>query len=199
MPPTATAATTTTPDAKRDAILDAALTLFSERTFDGTPVPLIADTAGVAAGTIYRYFPSKEALVNALYRQWKGELRRVIVDGIAGGTTVREQFGLMWQGLWRFGAEHPRAVAFIETHHHASYIDDESRALGQQIEDESIAFIEAAQARGEIRPADPCIVMSLVLGAFTGLVKHAGADGLMLDENATRESEEIMWAALRAS
>ena len=56
---------------KREAITAAALELFVERGFYGTAVPEIADLAGVGAGTIYRYFESKEALVNAIYREQK--------------------------------------------------------------------------------------------------------------------------------
>src|SRR6478736_3876176 len=88
-----------TPD-KREAILEAALELFAERTFDGTAVPLIAERAGVAAGTIYRYFDSKEALVNALYRRWKGALRDALAQAMAVGGTDEERFRLMWEGLW---------------------------------------------------------------------------------------------------
>ena len=53
---------------KREAILAAALDLFNERSFNGTPMPLVAERAGVGAGTIYRYFESKEALGNVVYR-----------------------------------------------------------------------------------------------------------------------------------
>src|SRR5689334_15289154 len=56
---------------KREAILAAALELFVERGFYGTAVPEIAERAGVGAGTIYRYFESKETLVNELYREQK--------------------------------------------------------------------------------------------------------------------------------
>jgi len=56
---------------KREAIMGAALDLFVERGFHGTAVPEIAQAAGVGAGTIYRYFEHKEALVNALYRPEK--------------------------------------------------------------------------------------------------------------------------------
>jgi TetR/AcrR family transcriptional regulator, repressor of fatR-cypB operon len=42
----------TTATSKRDAILDAALELFSERTFASTPMPELAQRAGVGAGTI---------------------------------------------------------------------------------------------------------------------------------------------------
>ena len=182
---------------KREAILDAALTLFAERTFDGTPVPLVAETAGVAAGTIYRYFPSKEALVNALYRRWKGEMQRTLVEAVAGGSTVREQFGLIWRGLWRFAVDNPRAIAFIETHHHAAYLDDESRALAAEIDAQTTAFVHASQASGAIREVEPGTLLALVMGAFTGLVKRAGADGLRYDEAAVRQTEEMMWSALK--
>jgi len=53
---------------KRDDILQAALELFAERQYDGTTVPMIADKAQVGAGTIYRYFESKEVLVNELFQ-----------------------------------------------------------------------------------------------------------------------------------
>ena len=60
--------TTTAPD-KREAILAAALEAFVEKGFHGTAVPEIAARAGVGAGTIYRYFESKEAVVNASGRR----------------------------------------------------------------------------------------------------------------------------------
>jgi len=44
---------------KQRQILDAALGLFAERGFHGTRVPLVAEAAGVATGTIYHYFDSK--------------------------------------------------------------------------------------------------------------------------------------------
>ncbi|MCW7461137.1 helix-turn-helix domain-containing protein [Leptospira limi] len=52
---------------KSEEILSAALELFTAKGFDGTAVPLIAERANVAAGTIYRYFASKEELVNSLF------------------------------------------------------------------------------------------------------------------------------------
>ena len=51
---------------KRRRILDAALGLFAERGFHGTAVPLVAGRAEVGAGTIYRFFESKEEIALAL-------------------------------------------------------------------------------------------------------------------------------------
>ena len=75
---------------RRESIMDAALACFVERGFYGTAIPQIADKANIAAGTIYHYFESKEALVNALYRDVEGSDRAARVHRVpAGGTGAR--------------------------------------------------------------------------------------------------------------
>ena len=67
-------AESTSPISRRERLLDAALELFAERGVDATPVPSIARAAGVGTGTLYRYFPSKEALANEVYRRCRRKL-----------------------------------------------------------------------------------------------------------------------------
>jgi AcrR family transcriptional regulator len=52
-------------DATRRAILDAAVDLFIERHSDGFSVQEVADRAGLTHRTVYRYFPSRQELLNA--------------------------------------------------------------------------------------------------------------------------------------
>ena len=52
---------------KRTDILRAALQLIAERGFHAAPMAEIAEKAGVAAGTIYRYFENKDILINELH------------------------------------------------------------------------------------------------------------------------------------
>lgn len=183
---------------KREAILEAALELFAERTFDGTPVPRIAERAGVAAGTIYRYFDGKEALVNALYRRCKGELRDVLAEAIAVGRTHEERFRLMWRGQWQFAADHPHALGFLETQNHESYLDAESRGLAAEIDAAATAYVRAAQADGAMRAGAPEMLIAIVFGGFVGMVKQARPDGLAFDDEKVRASADVMWSALRA-
>lgn len=51
---------------KRTRILDAAEMLFADRGFDGTATKAIAEEAGVATGLVFYYFPSKDAILEAL-------------------------------------------------------------------------------------------------------------------------------------
>ncbi|MFL5209663.1 MAG: TetR/AcrR family transcriptional regulator [Microvirga sp.] len=59
--------------AKERAILDAALDVFAESGFAPARLEEVAARAGVAKGTIYLYFPSKQALFEALIRTGIGE------------------------------------------------------------------------------------------------------------------------------
>ena len=192
-----TPTTTTTPDAdKREAILDAALALFAERTFEGTAVPLIAERAGVGAGTIYRYFDDKTALVNGLYQRWKLELAQRLVPA-RSLADARAEFHHWWDGLWRFASEHPEAFAFLETHHHLGDLDDRSRAVGDAMIGSAIAYVRRAQAAGSVRKAKPEMLIALVFGAFTGLVKSAGEGGLTYNKKDVAITEECAWSMLR--
>ncbi|MCY7913714.1 helix-turn-helix domain-containing protein, partial [Bacillus haynesii] len=48
-------------ESKYQKIIEASLVLFADRGFDAATIPMIAEKANVGAGTIYRYFDSKEA------------------------------------------------------------------------------------------------------------------------------------------
>ena len=57
------------PEARPDEILDAALSVFAEQGFTAARVEDIARRAGLSKGAVYLYFPSKEAMLNALVEQ----------------------------------------------------------------------------------------------------------------------------------
>ncbi len=79
-------------DKTRAAIEQSALTLFAERGFHGTSVPCIARRAGIAAGTMYRHFPSKEQLVNELYRNAKLRFMAAFAGDFPVQQSPRSQF-----------------------------------------------------------------------------------------------------------
>jgi AcrR family transcriptional regulator len=56
-------------EARPGEIVEAALALWAERGFAATRLEDVADRAGIAKGTIYLYFPSKEALFEAALRE----------------------------------------------------------------------------------------------------------------------------------
>jgi len=63
-----------------DNIISAADALFAERGVDGATNSMIADQAGVAIGTLYRFFPNKSALVAEYLDRYLSELGRLLPD-----------------------------------------------------------------------------------------------------------------------
>jgi len=183
-------------DDKRARLLDAALDLFELRGFDGVAVPEIAAKAGVATGTVYRYFASKEALVNALYRYWKGIYNAFVLAPVSDRLSVRGKFSAYWQRMMVFARTYPRAVRFMDLHHHGAYLDDESRALSRTYAEVALAFVTEARTAGVIRPLEPTLVVALMWGAATGLVKFASQGALAFDAATAATMEDALWRAI---
>ena len=71
----------------RDRILDAASRLFSERGFDGTAVADVLAGAGVRSGSLYHFFPSKEALAEAVVARCADRAREALLDPAEAAAT----------------------------------------------------------------------------------------------------------------
>ncbi|MEU7008809.1 TetR/AcrR family transcriptional regulator [Streptomyces sp. NPDC046332] len=183
---------------KRTQILQAALVVFAEHTVAATPVPVIAREAGVAAGTLYRYWPSKEALANAVYQEAKGTFTSYLTRGVPAPTTaedVAEAYSSMWANLVAFAHDHPDALAFLEHQQHASYLDATSEAMAEEAEAPAVELIRSGQRLGVLRAADPQLLITMIFGAFVGLTKAARARG-GLPPAAWQQASRAIWAML---
>ena len=88
-------------DARPAEVLAAALELFVDKGFAATRLTDVAARAGVAKGTLYLYFGSKEALFRAVVEQGIVPLFAAAeneMDGYAGGSTeLLCHFLMLWQ------------------------------------------------------------------------------------------------------
>ncbi len=66
---------------RRAALLEAVMQLAAERGIDNVQMKLVAESSGVALGTTYRYFASKEHLLASALVEWHSRLaERVLVE-----------------------------------------------------------------------------------------------------------------------
>ena len=78
-------------DARPDEVLDAALKLFVDKGFAATRVEDIARAAGLSKGAVYLYFPSKEAVIEAIVRRTLMPLARETAGAVLGAGDDPEQ------------------------------------------------------------------------------------------------------------
>ena len=107
---------------KRDAIIKAAFKLFTERGFHGTPTSMISQEAGIATGTLFRYFPTKEDLINTAYAVAKSHLAKAMKAGMEKETTLEGQARCLWGNIVRWGIQNPEEFLFIEQFASSPYI-----------------------------------------------------------------------------
>ena len=80
--------------ATRQRLYDVAIRLIAERGYEATTLRDIAERAGVSVGLLYRYFPSKRAVVLALYDELSREYAEQVVRMSAGRWRDRFAFAL---------------------------------------------------------------------------------------------------------
>src|ERR1700691_5526240 len=88
---------------KRNAILAAATRLFAERGLTAAPTSEISKQAGVAEGSLFTYFKTKDDLINALYRELKLELADAIMSSFPRKKSVRHRLEHVWNGYVHWG------------------------------------------------------------------------------------------------
>ena len=184
-------------EATRQRLLDAALEVFCEQTYGGARIEQIAERAGVAMGTIYKHFASKQALVNELFRYWKAKTREYSYPH-SPGVSAGERYHAWFEQVCRFAVDYPLAHEFLVTHHHGPYLDAESLALSDPMDRLGMRNIADGQAEGTVRDGDPALLLAMVVGILLGLTREARTRGVALDTETLALAEESGWNILRA-
>jgi len=98
----------------RPAAIRAALrTLVARSGFHGASMAAVAAEAGVATGTAYVHYASKDELVLAAYLELKRELGAAAVAGLDPTVAPEQRFRRMWLGLYRHLAVDPDRARFL--------------------------------------------------------------------------------------
>lgn len=106
---------------KREAVIDAALELIAEHGFHGAPMAMIAERAGVAAGTIYRYFENKDVLITELYAELEKKMYPVILEGYSSEAPFRARFIHLCTAMLRYFIDNPLDFRYLEQFHNSPY------------------------------------------------------------------------------
>ncbi|HEY3609897.1 MAG TPA: TetR/AcrR family transcriptional regulator [Pseudonocardiaceae bacterium] len=143
-------------DRSRLRILDAAEKVFAELGFHAASIVKITEAAGVAQGTFYLYFESKQAIFEEVLLDLNHRVRQAMAAGSRGASSRAEAERGGFLGFFRFTAEHPALYRVIRQ---AEFV---APALLERhyatIADGYVAGLRKAMADGEIAPADPEVV-----------------------------------------
>jgi len=138
---------------KRDAILRAATQVFAQRGFFNAQVADVAKAAGVAAGTVYLYFRSKDDLLVSLFER---TMKDAIAEGraaLVGAVDPRERLSRIARlHLERLGRDRDLAVVFqVELRQSTKFMERFSSSYLREYLGIIREAVEAGQAAGLFR------------------------------------------------
>lgn len=180
---------------KRTAILQAALKVFAEGGVNGVPMPALAEEAGVGTGTIYRYFSSKEELVNQLFREERVKLNKRLYSDLEPTLTPHEKFAVVWERMVLYTREAPASYRFMELQDHLPYLDNESRILDREIRAPLLERYRTLQRQGVYRKDIRAeVLMALIWGAFVNLIRAEREGFITLDQADIDAARDACWS-----
>jgi AcrR family transcriptional regulator len=118
-------------DARRQAILDAALTCFASKGFAETTMEDIRKLSGASTGSIYHHFSNKELLAQALYLEGRASLNAALVASIAE-RTPREGIAALVHAYLRWFEDHPDLGQYLMQAGESEYLSTYIKVLRQK-------------------------------------------------------------------
>lgn len=111
---------------RKASILDAACTVFARDGYANSTVRTIADEAGTTVPTMYKYFPTKESILENLFDQSLEKMQENIETQIETGRTTEEKLSLAVDAIMENYAKYPRNLMLMYFEH---------RSLGPEARD----------------------------------------------------------------
>ncbi|MBM7408836.1 TetR/AcrR family transcriptional regulator [Methanococcus maripaludis] len=182
---------------KRKAIMDAALKLFTERGFHGTSTAQISKEAGVATGTLFHYFPTKEDLINNLYFEVKGDLSQAMVKDLKSQVNFKDKLKKIWDNLIRWGLDNHNEFLFVGQFCNSPYISNFTREEVMKEYFTIHKLIEDGVTDGAVKNLPLKLVIAMFYQNSRTVVQVISGYGLSKDKNKIiNEGFEVIWTGL---
>lgn len=182
---------------KRSLLLDASIDLFASQGFWNTSTAAIAKHAKVATGTLFNYFPSKQALIDAVYLELKQRLLAQLPKSMEGDCQFIMQS--TWQAFVHWALTEPEQYDLTMQLKMSQLVSNQAMESSFSQFQGFVQLIELQVAKGGLfKPLDANYVMEIInkqLEANIGFAKQHQLSGRLL-ENHVDLGFKVLWQGL---
>lgn len=178
--------------------MEAALQCFAEKGYNGTRIRQIAEGAGVTEGALYRHYPSKEEVAQALFKQHLSLFATTLHAVATSELPLEERFrGMIKTGLQTY-RENPAAFNFVLLGP-PGFKPDLPAGFLYPVEVVE-ALVKEGQQAGVIRQGQPNLVAAIFLGCLLRpiIVSNGASPGALDLMHETQHDQVIEDAAISA-
>lgn len=153
-----------------DRVLDAALASFATRGYQATSLDDLAHELGVRKQTILYYFPSKEALLNAVIDRSADELATVLEQTVAASGPGFGRIDAIVRAVFRMALRRPELLGLLREVSRLG--PPTSTRLVERLEplvQRATLFLEDEMEAGRMRRTDPGLLLMSVYSTVIGM------------------------------
>ncbi|QHL89282.1 TetR family transcriptional regulator [Nibribacter ruber] len=181
---------------KKKAILESTLKLIQQNGFHGTPMSLVAKEAGVAAGTIYHYFDSKDTLILELFAYTQRQMQLTLQQGLHPEMDFEESFFLRWINRCQFYIDHPEVLFFLEQFVNSPFYP-RCTQQSDHYQNEIKEFIELGNQHGILRDMPPKLMAMMIHSSIMTAAKVHITGKAHLSEKEFTQLAQMNWDGIR--
>lgn len=157
---------------KRKDILNAALKLFIDKGFDNTPTSLISKEAGVATGTLFHHFKTKEELINKLYIHLKEDIHGSLQVKIRKSDSVQDRMKYIWLEYTKWGITNPDRYRFLHLAGTSAYIEESTREQVETLYSDIFSVIDDGYKKKIFQLQPRALLMSIMVAHLNATLTH---------------------------
>jgi AcrR family transcriptional regulator len=173
------------------AVRSAMRALVARNGFHGASMSAVAGEAGVATGTAYTHYASKDDLVLAAYRETKAQLSEAAMAGLDASTEAGAQFRGIWLAAYRHLKANPDHASFLLQVDHSPYRTAAHEAVIAG-DDPLVAHAATSDTAARLLPLPLDVIYELGLSPAVRLA----AAGTKLTDEQLDDIADACWRAI---
>ncbi len=148
----------------RQRLLDATVELLAEGGYAAATVNALTSRAGVAAGTLYRHFESKEELFAEVFRTLSGREVDAMAEAGSGDAPALDRLENAIEAFARRALAQPRVAWALLAEPVDALVDEERLEYRRRYRDLVVRLLEQGIASREVEPLDAPVVAAAIVG-----------------------------------
>ncbi|GEP92490.1 transcriptional regulator, TetR family [Chitinophaga terrae (ex Kim and Jung 2007)] len=185
-------------DRKVGQIFQAALKLVVSKGLSGITMGDISKAAGIATGTLYVYFKSKDELINALFAACRENSVAHSFKGYDPAQPYKVGFKHVWLNILRYRLHNFEEAVFMEQCYHSPFITPETREKASRLAAPYNELLERGKKEQLLKPVDTGLLITFLVGSMNELVKQTHYHGTTLTRTRINTTFDMCWDALKS-
>ncbi len=179
----------------KDKILNTSLKLFASQGIEKTSTIQITQEVGIASGTLFVHFRTKQELIDTLYVQIKKKAFSRLIQQINAAQSIEAELTQKAKMLIDYFLKNYDAFRFMELVEVSPIISATAMQVGRQEYKQLCDQIMVWQSQGSLKPIDLELILAAIWALCSVLIKFG-------HQNKQKEIDEkqvqIIWQAIRA-